>query len=475
MKKYATFLIAIAFQFCAFAQPSILPTNDKIQYTGRIDFSTPTEPTYSFPGISIKAKFNGTGIQATIYDYSLGTEKSTNYYKVFIDGAVYTEQLEMTSGENTYTLATGLSAGEHTIELMKITEGAAGKSSFRGFTVIGGNQELLDLPARPDLKIEFIGDSWTAGFGNLSQYASGQASMENGDYVAANQDNYYAWGPITARAVNAEYHVTAISGRGLYRNNTGSMTGTLPLNYDNIFEDDNSVQYDHSWHPDIISIHLGTNDMAQEEGGQQYKLDDEAFTDTYIQFIDKLITLHDCAEIIICFGNSKSDSWPTWTNQLTRLRNIANDIVARYPDGNVTSLELPFTAEKWTGNPADDCGYGDAWHPSKCSHEEMAVELIDKVNDMNVDPSASNCNYTLTSAEFQNKLAMSVFPNPATDVLNISSEFGTNVEWVIYDISGKAVLNGNGNIANIETIETGTYVIQVIGNDQTGTKTIIKK
>jgi hypothetical protein len=334
---------------------------------------------------------------------------------------------------------------------------------------------LLDLPAKPDLKIEFIGDSWSAGFGNLSQYASGQASMENGDYVAANQDNYYAWGPITARAVNAEYHVTAISGRGLYRNNTGSMTGTLPLNYDNIFEDDNSVQYDHSWHPDIISIHLGTNDMAQEEGGQQYKLDDEAFTDTYIQFIDKLITLHDCAEIIICFGNSKSDSWPTWTNQLTRLRNIANDIVARYPDGNVTSLELPFTAEKWTGNPADDCGYGDAWHPSKCSHEEMAVELIDKVNDMNVDPSASNCNYTLTSAEFQNILAMSIFPNPATDVLNISSEFGTNVEWVIYDISGKAILNGNGNIANIETIETGTYVIQVIGNDQTGTKTIIKK
>jgi hypothetical protein len=401
--------------------------------------------------------------------------KSTNYYKVFIDGTIQTEQLQMTNGENTYTLATGLSAGEHTVELMKITEGAAGKSSFRGFTVIGGNQTLLDLPARPDLKIEFIGDSWTAGFGNLSQYSSGPASMANGDYVAANQDNYYSWAPITARAVGAEYHVTAISGRGLYRNNTGSMTGTLPLNYDNIFEDDNSVQYDHSWHPDIISIHLGTNDMAQEEGGQQYKLDDEAFTNTYIQFIDKMMNLHDCAQFIICFGNSKSDSWPTWTNQLTRLRNIANDIVSRYPDGNVTSLELPFTAEKWTGNSADDCGYGDAWHPSKCSHEEMAVELIAKINEMNVDPSATNCNYTLTSTDVQTEFAMNIYPNPAQDIVNISSAVGSNLNWNVFDISGKMVLNGEGNIVNIENLESGSYIIQVIGNNQVSSSTIIKK
>lgn len=475
MKKYALILLILISQVSIIAQPSILADNSKIQYMGRIDFSEPLEPTYSFPGVSVKAKFNGTGIEATIYDYGTGSVQNTNYYKVFIDGAIVTEQLEMLNGENNYTLASGLSAGDHTVEIMKITEGASGKSSFRGFTIIGGNQELLDLPAKPNKRIEFIGDSWTCGFGNLSQFSSGNASMVNGNYVAENEDNYYAWGPITARALGAEYHVTAISGRGLYRNNTGSMNGTLPKNYDNIFEDDNSVAYDHSWHPDIISIHLGTNDLAQEEGGQQYKLDDEAFKQTYIQFIDKLITLHDCAHIIICFGNSKTDNWPSWTNQLTRLRNMANEIKALYPDGNVTTLELPYTAEKWTGNTDDDCGYGDAWHPSKCSHEEMSTELTAKINDMNIDWDASNCNYTLTSNVIVQKETIRVYPNPASSLLTIENDIIRTVNWKVFDISGKQIMTGSGNRIDLEQLRSGSYVLQVFGHNYFGTNTFIKR
>lgn len=432
-----------------------------INYLGRIDFSNTASPTYIYPGVQVSAKFHGTSISAIIHDYGNGTTVNGNFYKVFIDGNIVTEQLLVANGEQTYLLASGLTAAEHTVRIMKITEGASGKSSFKGFVVEGGNEVLLTNPLNITKRIEFIGDSWTCGFGNLSQYASGQASMTNSNFVAENEDNYYAWGPIAARALGADYHVTATSGRGLYRNNTGSMNNTIPLNYDNVFEDDASVQYDHSFAPDVIVIHLGTNDLASEENGQQFKLDDEAFKQTYISFINKLLTLHPCANVVICFGNSKSDAWPTWTKQLTRLRNIANDVVTKYVDGNVTTLELPYTAEKWTGNPADDCGYGDAWHPSKCSHEELAEKLVQKVNTMNVQWGNTGCIPSSQHTMIE-KNAVSIYPNPVINKL-----FLTNVthhkNWVIYNTLGEAVKNIDYNDVNgidVSGLKSGFYFIK---------------
>lgn len=467
MKAKITLLLSVLLQSAFYAGAQVPADDAKIQYTGRIDFSNPLQPTYRFPGISIKAKFSGTGISATIHDYGTGGAQYTNYYKVLIDGAIVTEQLKMEYGEKTYTLATGLSAGDHTVEIMKITEGYSGKSSFKGFTVEGGSQTLLDLDAKPNKKIEFIGDSWTCGFGNLKYYKTGSESMVNGNYVAENEDNYYAWGPLTARAIGAEYHVTAISGRGLYRNNTGTKTGTLPLNYDNIYEDDASVSYAHDWHPDIISIHLGTNDMAQEESGQAYKLNDSLFEVTYENFVGKLLSLHPCANIIICFGNSKSDSWPTWTKQLTRLRTVANNVVAAYPGGQVTTLELPFTAEKWTGNPADDCGYGDAWHPSLCSHQEMSEKLIAKINGMSINwGKTDGCNSSVVSPKKLNTLL--VYPNPADDVLSVPA---LTQYWTIVNALGQVVLEGNETQINIAFLESGVYTFL----SPEGTARFIKK
>lgn len=464
-----TLLLSVSF---VSAQTTIQPDNSKIQYTGRIDFSILNQPTYIYPGISIKAKFHGTSISAKIYDYGNGSDASGNFYKVFIDGQIVTEQLKCSNGEAKYELASQLSNGEHTVELMKITEGASGKSSFRGFTITGGNEAMLDLPSAPEKRIEFIGDSWTCGFGNLSQFSTGQLSMTFSNYHAKNEDNYYAWGPITARAIGAQYHVTASSGRGLYRNNTGSTNYTIPKNYNNLLEDDASVAWDHdTYHPDVISIHLGTNDMAQEASGAQFKLDDEVFKTTYKDFIDKLLSHHPCANVIICFGNSKSDSWPTWTKQLTRLRTIANDLVSNY-NGNVTSLELPFTAEKWTGNPADDCGYGDAWHPSKCSHEEMAEKLIEKINSMNIDWGNNSC--TPTSTKDVQKTKLKVYPNPADSQLIIDG-INHNNTWAIYNRLGQIELTGLGNFVDISSLNPGVYFLKVNHNSLTPSTSFIKK
>ena len=465
---------------CSKAQDYIPANDSKIHYTGRIDFSDSLQPKYSFPGVSIKAKFNGSGISAIIHDYGLGGEGTTNYYKIIIDGNIINEQLKMNNGENTYVLTSGLPLSDHTVEIIKITEGASGVSSFIGFKVEGGSQNTLELPARENKKIEFIGDSWTCGYGNLSQFSSGNESMVYPTYVAKNEDNYYAWGPLSARAIGAEYQVTAISGRGLYRNNwdqdnTGNAFGTLPKNYDNILEDNSSISYDHSFHPDIVPIHLGTNDMAAEGAtGESAKLDDEAFQETYKNFINKILGYHPCAKIIICYGNSKTDGYPSWTKQLSRLRTIAKNLIDLYPHGNVTDLELPYTAESWPAN-LDDCGYGDAWHPSRCSHQEMSDKLVQKINEMNVDwgnrkgcPSASALN-PITKNE---KGTIYIYPNPAGNNISV---LGENVkEWKIINQLGEVILKGSENNINIAAINRGVYCFLSIHEGVTSSTKFIK-
>ena len=477
MKRKLTLLASLAFlataNFASAQAPTITANDAKIQYTGRIDYTNPLQPKYAYPSVSIKAKFNGTGITATIHDYGAGAAGTTNYYKVFVDDVIVSEQLQMLPGEHNYDLATNLTAADHTVEIMKITEGAAGKSSFKGFTVTGGNQSLLDLPAKANKKIEFIGDSWTCGFGNLSQYTTGNASMVNGNFVAANEDNYYAWGPITARALVAEYHVTATSGRGLYRNNTGSTNNTLPKNYNNTLEDDASVAFDHnSFHPDVIVIHLGTNDMAQEEGGSQFALNDAAFTTTYINFLNSIFGYHPCAHVIICFGNSKSDSWPTWTQQLTRLRNIANNVTGQFPSNYVSTLELPFTAEKWNGQPEQDCGYGDAWHPSKCSHEEMSVKLVQKINTLNIDwGNYSSCGTTVVNSN--KKEDISIYPNPAQNQIFIAN-LPAGANYKVVNQLGQTVLEGNSNNCSIENLNAGIYSLVIISESKITSTSFVK-
>ena len=60
---------------------------------------------------------------------------------------------------------------------------------------------------------------------------------------------------------------------------------------------------------------------------------------------------------------------------------------------------------------------------------------------------------------------LSVYPNPATDVLNISLSNGTSIETVnIYNVSGKLVnsIKLNGNQIDISQLNNGVYMVEVL-------------
>jgi photosystem II stability/assembly factor-like uncharacterized protein len=71
---------------------------------------------------------------------------------------------------------------------------------------------------------------------------------------------------------------------------------------------------------------------------------------------------------------------------------------------------------------------------------------------------------TITGVESisSNRPAISVYPNPAIDVLNISAS--ANLNSIIYNVKGERVLSASGSAINIAGLSAGVYFIEIDSN-----------
>jgi len=387
-------------QTAAFSQAmtqQIKASDPNIQYMGRIDNSKPDNVVFAWSGVSIKAKFQGTAIDAVIKNgpyllYENGQlpkptdanfNEKTNFFYVIIDGTIQPTKLKLIpsqSAATTYQLARGLTDGVHTIELVKLTEAHCGKVEFQGFMLESGKTLLTPDPL-PSRKVEFIGNSITCGYGNEVSYTAAQLTTIQG-FNAVNENNYMAWGYITARNLTAQYSCVAISGRGLYRNNFGTTTSTIPLVYDNIIEDNASPAWNHTrYTPNVIVINLGTNDFSAETaeifgwGGPGWLVDRTTFVNTYINFVNKLRGYYPDATIICAVGTLMSDWYPENKQHWTRIREHVKAVRDNFNskgDNKVHYFEM---------NP-QDAPYGEDWHPTTATQIKMATAITKFITDL---------------------------------------------------------------------------------------------
>ncbi|HFA49735.1 MAG TPA: T9SS type A sorting domain-containing protein [Bacteroidetes bacterium] len=280
-------LLAVSTFAAAQEYTAYLPDDANIQYAGRIDFSNPLKPAFAFPGISIKAKFNGTGVKVNLKGYA-----GTNYFNVFIDG-VFLKKFALGNETINEICQTNLNDGTHTVEITKRTESFLGKAEFLGFDIAG---TLLPPDPMPVAKIEFIGNSITCGYGN--------EDVSTGGFVADLENNYLAYGAVCARELNAQYRAVAYSGRGVAFNFNCSEGDLMPEIYEKYFADEDSGgsnQYDHSSYvPDLIVINLGTNDHNCDN------INDDNFKAAYVAFISQLRAYHPNAKILCLTGPMNS-------------------------------------------------------------------------------------------------------------------------------------------------------------------------
>ena len=286
-----------------------------IQYTGRIDFTNPKVPNYSVGGVYMTARFMGTAVSVSLKDeFRYGTYR--NYYDAILDGTFVTQitPQQGLSDAGTlivdYPIAAGLPYGEHVVTIVKRTEANVGKGFFLGFTFAGRIQPPPTAPAR---KVEFIGDSITAGFG--VDAPNGDPACQADGMGQPTEDVYKAFGPVLARTLNADSHVIGISGIGLVLNysqmyDARTMPEVYDLFYPEIVTPDGGtpVNWDPTkFTPDAIVIALGTNDFSHGDTMRPL-VDTTAFANAYVDFIHKLRGYYTNAEIFFISSPVLGDS-----------------------------------------------------------------------------------------------------------------------------------------------------------------------
>lgn len=280
---------------------------DHLLYSGRIDFTDPTQPTYWEPGVIISARFTGVSVTVKVKDAFTGS----NYYEVVIDrDPNLTFVFHPSAPTTSYPAFTDLPYGEHLIEFVKRTESSQGMATFLGFDVGG---VPLSAPARPTRRIEIIGDSISAGSG--AEPGLNQVNCAAGNPA---QNAYLTYGAELARNLQAEYHITAAGGRGVIENYECGSLDTLPAGYDHVNQRDlTSPLWDHTKYvPDAIIIMLGTNDFSPDNCNKppiseqcdpvKYQL----FITKFEEFVTKLRGYFPNAEMFLTDSPMLSDGWP---------------------------------------------------------------------------------------------------------------------------------------------------------------------
>ncbi len=344
-------------------QTTVLANNAMLQYQGRINFSNALSPVFSWPGTSVKMKFNGTAVAMLMQDQVNGGPERTNFYTVVIDNQIESI-LSVNPTNNQYTLASGLAAGPHLVEVIKRTESSVGNSLFNGF-VIDGAIEPLNPPS--ERHMEIVGDSWSAGYGNESNHQATDPGINVGKLLSANEDHYFTYGSIISRRLNAQLHCTAFSGKGMARNAYVPDPNTMPILYQRTQAFASQPTWNHSnFEPDLTLIFLGTNDFAAEANTPALALDSSLYVNSYIAFVTQVRTTHPQTHILMVFGGSVSDYWPAGKRWLSRWRNYITAIKNHFAnDPLLSSFELS----------QQMAPYGDDWHPSKATHESIANQL----------------------------------------------------------------------------------------------------
>ena len=176
------------------------------------------------------------------------------YFTGYVDGERCDERYHLDGeGESEFVLAGDLADGDHNFRLVRQTEWDNGDIYVTGIAV---NGELTEKPADGKLLIEFVGDSLTTGFGNLSDIPDDQGSWEGAPIF---QDETQAFPFKTCEAMDADISVVAIQGIGCACGYQPFTMNEIYMNYPRVDEKDYTFKPERQ--ADIVVIDLLSNDI----------------------------------------------------------------------------------------------------------------------------------------------------------------------------------------------------------------------
>lgn len=324
--------------------------------------------------------FNGSGIEVVVTGSDLWIELETDcdYHEPWIayeiNGALMSRQM-MLPGEHSLCLFRNMDPSSPKRvrfyrELQAMSEDDYCKVLVKGFKLDG---EFREVP-KFDKKLMFIGDSITSGEGTYG-------ASEDGDWIAMYMSASVNYATMTAKRLNADYHLMSQGGWGVYCGWDNDIRHNIPSVYEKVCGlatgPNNEAlgtqdEYDFSYQPDAIVVNLGTNDDSAfnqppftipgtdkaykqrlNPDGTYNREDLLKIKQATMDFLKVLRKRNPKAHIVWCYGMLGYGMTMILTEAITEYSN-------QFEDSNVGFLNLPTTRQG---------EFGAHMHPGIKSHE----------------------------------------------------------------------------------------------------------
>ena len=272
------------------AQIKETPASDsRIEYIGRT-LVEGGDVSYDWSGVYFRVRFTGPSLSMRC------TDTKNTWFNLWVDkemSPVADKKFLVAAKDTVIVLAEGLDKGEHEVILQKRTEGEQGRFTVHSFLTEG---EIIQSAGRKERHIEFIGDSYTCGYGTESQSGSDP-------FLPETENCNLTYAAIAARYFNADFNLVSHSGQGVCRNYDDYRPGyNMPDRYSQTF--DESTEYVWSpemapHRPDIVVIYLCTNDFSTAR--QPHEL---IFAQRYIDLLKKVKVYYGEDIPILCMASN---------------------------------------------------------------------------------------------------------------------------------------------------------------------------
>ena len=288
-------------------------------------------------------------------------------FEILMDGNKVRD-IRMTEKALSVTVFDGAEKRDAEIRLIKLSECTQSLMALQGIDTDGA---ITPLPARP-LKMEFIGDSITCGYG-----VEGKDVEAPFTTAAENAGKAYAF--LTAEELNADVVMTSFSGYGIVSGYTPDPAERnekelVPTYYEregmNLFRLPSGKRVQdirrdfEAFQPDYIVMNLGTNDLSWcGTDGERGRL----FVRKYADFL-KTVRRHNPAARILCALGVMG----TGLNQ--QMEQAVRDYCRETGDGEIRVLLLE------EQNVARD-GLGSYYHPSETTQRLLAETITDAIRE----------------------------------------------------------------------------------------------
>lgn len=248
MKRITIFAAFLLLGAAVCSAETITASDARTTWIGRTETTADGAVSFDWSATTVRLRFTGTTLTLTC------TDTRADWFNLWVDtpqGPQATSAFRV-AGDTTITLFKGRK-GTHEVCIQKRTEGEQGTAVFNSFTTDGS---FLDAPKPHSRLIEFIGDSYTCGYGT-------EAPDRDDPFLPETENPALTYADIVARLFDAEAVHISHSGRGVVRN------------YDDFNQHENMVKLypqaydqhcDKAWtptySPDLVVIYLGTNDFS---------------------------------------------------------------------------------------------------------------------------------------------------------------------------------------------------------------------